>query len=234
MPAPTRIAQLVPYLSAHAAIIKAAPATFGVPAAAANDFDLKAKALASAFDEATSMREKSKGATAVQTEALREASAAFASLVEIIRGFANTTANPAAVLAAAQIDPIAPPTPAGPPAPVAGVKVGVDIASGNLVVSWKSSNNGTSGTSFTVSRRLPGAAAFTFMGVAPASGPSGKKFTDSTLPIGTDFVEYSITPVRSGLSGTATTVMVRFGSVGGEQTATLVETNGEGGVKLAA
>ncbi|MBY0309239.1 MAG: hypothetical protein K2Q09_10895, partial [Phycisphaerales bacterium] len=64
--------------------------------------------------------------------------------------------------------------------------------------------------------------------------PSGKKFTDSTLPIGTDFVEYSITPVRSGLSGTATTVMVRFGSVGGEQTATLVETNGEGGVKLAA
>ena len=70
-----------------------------------------------------------------------------------------------------------------------------------------------------------------YLGVAPGSGINGKKFTDATLPAGTDFVEYSITPLRSGLSGAATTAMVRFGSVGGQQTATVVE---DAGVKMAA
>lgn len=233
MPVPTRLAKLVPYLSAHAAIFKAAPASFGILPATANDLDAKAKALSSAFSDAAAAREVSKGKTTVQNEALRDATAAFAACVEIIRGFANSSANPAAVLAAAQLDPIAPPTPAGPPAPVTDIKVGVDIANGNLLLSWKASNNGNAGTSYVISRRLPGSTTFSFLGVATASGVNGKKFTDTTLPTGTDFVEYSITPLRSGLSGTATTAMVRFGSVGGEQTATVVE-NAAPAPKMAA
>lgn len=226
MPVPTQISKLVPYLTQHAAIIKATPAAFGVLPATANDLDSKAKALATAYDEALAAREFSKGKTAVQTEALRDATAAFAACVEIIRGFANSSANPAAVLAAAQIDPITPPTPQGPPSPVSDIQVGVEIATGKLVVSWKASNTGTAGTSYVLTRRLPGATAFSYLGVAPGSGISGKKFTDGTLPAGTDYVEYNITPLRSGLSGQSTTVMVRFGSVGGEggqRTASVVE-----------
>lgn len=231
MPIPTRLSQLVPYLTAHAAIYKNAPASFGLSASTANDLDTKAKALATAYQEALDAREKSKGATVVQNQALSSAASAFAAVVESIRGFASASADPAAVLAAAQIDPIAPPSPVGPPGPVSNIAVGIDIASGNLLLSWKASNPGGSGTSYIIARRLPGATTFSFLGTATASGPMGKRYTDTTLPAGTDFVEYSITPLRSGLSGPAVTAMVRFGTVGGQQVASITSTTP---VKMAA
>ena len=56
MPVPTQLSKLVPYLSAHAAIYKAAPASYGILPATATDLDNKAKALAAAYADAADAR----------------------------------------------------------------------------------------------------------------------------------------------------------------------------------
>lgn len=64
-------------------------------------------------------------------------------------------------------------------------------------------------------RPIASAGTFTFIGVASGSGPEAKTFVDTTLPAGSDSVAYTITGMRSGVSGTPAEVTVRFGSVGG-------------------
>lgn len=227
MATPTRISKIVPYYTQHAAIFKATPAAFGLSVGQATNFDNAAKALSAAFDAANTAREASKGATAVQTAALNTANQTFGTCVEIIRAFANASANPAAVYSASQIDPPSPPSPVGPPSAVESIGASIDINSGAVVLTWKAKNPGSNGISYIIKRKLPAATAFTFLGIAPGGGTGGKKFTDTTLPAGSDYVSYSIQGTRAGLSGPTVNVTVNFGVAGNGQFA--VEN-----VKLAA
>jgi hypothetical protein len=99
---------------------------------------------------------------------------------------------------------------------VTDITVGIDVVSGATVLKWKANNPvGSSNVSYIVQRKLPGATAFSFVGVAASSGPDARSFKDLTLPQGVDFVNYTIQATRGSVTGPSTEIAVRFGVVGG-------------------
>lgn len=133
-------------------------------------------------------------------------------LVRTIRAFADSSANPNAVLGLAEIDPVAPPTPAPAPFPVSEIKVGIEIATGGIVLNWKTAAaQPGAGTVYIVKRRVNSEGAWQYIG----SAGSDKTFTDNTFTPGPDSVQYSITAQRSNQSSTPTAVVVNFGTGGG-------------------
>ena len=129
--------------------------------------------------------------------------------VAVIRAFADTSADPAAVYSLAQIPQRAEPTPAGPPGQPNKVTATLDTATGNLDLKWKATNP-AGGTSYIVRRKLPSATSFTILGTA-----TGKKFTDTTLPAGVSGVQYTVQGTRSGEVGLESTpIVVNFGHAG--------------------
>lgn len=134
-----------------------------------------------------------------------------ADLVAAIRAFAENSADPAAIYALAKIDPPATPTPVPPPAKPVELRVELEPGTGLLTIKWKASNPPAgSGTAYLVRRRLPGEAAFSFVGVT-----GEKKFTDTSLIAGPDWVQYQVQGQRSDSSGPPSdTLTVNFGTVG--------------------
>lgn len=229
MAIPTTLAELAPWMLDHADQWKSHNVALGIGTQQAAAFDTAAKSFNAAYAEAIKLKQQSKNATEAQNDALREAKRLMGGCIETIRAFARNSANPAAVYTLAEIDAPTPPTPVGPPNPVTDIRVGIALVSGALNLSWKASNPAT-GVTYIIARKLPNQSAFTFLGVAPGSGPGAKTFTDATLPAGSDFVSYSIQGSRSGVVGVAVAVTVNFGVVGGQQVANLVS----GPSKLAA
>ena len=141
----------------------------------------------------------------------------------IIKTFASTAANPTTVFTDADIP--APKTPVSGVAPgqPTAVKATLNTVTGELRLTWKCQNPGTtSGTVYTVQRRTGVTGAWQQIGLT-----SVRNFTDSTLTAAPT-VQYQITAQRSGLFGTPSgPVTVTFGQAG----------NGEvfiSGVKMAA
>jgi len=143
-------------------------------------------------------------------------------LVRTIRAFADSTATPSAVLALAEIDPIAPPTPIPAPNAPTEVSVGIDLSNGGIILKWKASQQ-TSGTVYIIKRRVDSSGPWQYIG----SAGSDKTFTDTTFTPGPDSVQYSIQAQRSNKFSSATMVAVTFGTGGNGQVAVT-------GVKLAA
>ncbi len=150
--------------------------------------------------------------------------------VSIIKSFSTTQANPEAVFIAADIRAPKPYTPNQQPGQCTGVKANLNTVNGNLKLTWKCNNPGsTNGTVYTVERRVGTTGAWTPLGLS-----SVKSFTDLTLPAGAAVVQYNITATRSGLVGTPSgPVSVVFGHNGtGEAFIASVSTGGP--VKMAA
>ncbi len=164
-------------------------------------------------------RQAAKVATQAAVDAVDALRANAGDTVRLIRAFAETQADPAAVYQLAQIPPPASPSPAPPPAQPIDLTVTLEPGSGNLTLRWKAANPvGTSGTTYIIRRKLPGESAFSFVGV------SGKKtFVDNTLNAGPDSVQYTVQGQRADSSGPLSPIFtVNFGqSSDGGMTATV-------------
>ncbi|MEX2218249.1 MAG: hypothetical protein WD749_05765 [Phycisphaerales bacterium] len=166
---------------------------------------------------------------------MHNAPGAGADMIQTIKTFAETTANPE-VYTLAEIPPPASPSTVPPPALPTSfrVEIGQD---GNLIIRWKASNPaGSAGTAYIVERRLNSAGAYAFLGAAGGD----KTFDDTTIPAGTAQVDYRVRGQRSGVSGPAAVWTVRFGVGGGGGGLTIAaqfpgtDTGGGGEVKMAA
>lgn len=149
--------------------------------------------------------------------------------VNSIKSFAIVQTNPENVYTAANIPAPKTPTPNQKPGQCTEVKANLNTVSGNLKLTWKCDNPGTTtGTVYTVERRIGTSGAWTPLGLS-----SVKSFTDLTLPAAA-VVQYQITATRSGLVGTSSgPVSVVFGHAGNGQTF-IVSVGNEKNTKLAA
>ncbi len=156
-------------------------------------------------------------ARAVQAARLarQQALAAFATLrgaaggvVRTIRARAETSADPLALYALAQIPPPGRPTPLPPPAQPQRLTTVLEAATGALTLRWKAAQpSGAAGTTYLIRRRLPGETGFSFVG---ASGK--KRFVDRTVPAGAARVQYTVQGQRADLAGPVSPIFtVHFG-----------------------
>lgn len=146
-----------------------------------------------------------------------------------IRAFAINSANPAAVYIASGIPAPKVPVFNVPPGQCTNVKANLNTVNGELKLTWKCQNPGTTtGTVYTIERRVGTTGPWTPLGLS-----SVKNFIDLTLPAAA-VVQYNITATRSGLVGTPSgPVSVVFGHAGnGETFIASVSTGGP--TKLAA
>jgi hypothetical protein len=166
-----------------------------------------------ASSDAESARIASKDATNTLNNAIQSMRALSSIYVDTIKNYAETTHNPN-VYSLAGISPANPP--GTPPLPVAPTTFTASVnTDGSLTIKWKASQpQGATGVQYRVMRR-----------VNTTEGPyalvstegSGKSYTDMTLPVGVDRVEYIIQPTRpGGIVGPQSPLFtVQFGSVGG-------------------
>jgi hypothetical protein len=184
-----------------------------------------------AVQAAQSARDAAKAATAFANSQIALLRAATSSTVTQIRVFAEDSANPAAVYQLAEIPAPAKPTPQPAPGQPSNMGVSIDPTTGDITLTWKCVNpSGTSGTSYIVRRKLPGEAAFTFLG---STGP--KRYTDTTLFAGPDSVQYTVQAQRSGLSGPVSAILtVNFGRLPGGAVTTTTTTTPATGEQAAA
>lgn len=195
-----------PEWSANAAAIGLTPAAvtaWGLRITAASDADLA---------QATAKQDL-KTATEVVGTAYGTLREDTAELVAAIRAFAENSADPSAVYALAKISPTATPTPVPPPAKPVDLTVELEPGTGLLTIKWKASNPpGAGGTAYIVRRRLPDEVAFSFVGVT-----GNKRFTDSSLIAGPDWVQYQVQGQRSDQAGPPSdTLVVNFGQAPGD------------------
>ena len=163
---------------------------------------------ATAFSNATTLgdsrmqaqeeaQQLSKVATQQVQDALDDLNKQAAKVVRNIRAYAESSDDPNAVYAIAQIPPRSDPTPAPPPGQPTHLTVTLDATLGTVTLDWKADNpTGTTGTAYLIRRRLPGESNFTIIGIC------GKKsFIDNTLMAGPDSVEYIVQGQRGDVSG---------------------------------
>jgi len=209
---PTKIPELVAWAKSHTGAWQTNATSIGLTVPQVQAFSTLAEGLTSAFDAANVARELSKGATLEQGGAVQAFRALAAAYISIIKGFAESTDN-ITVYSLAQISPDAPAAPAPPPIPPQTFAAGVNT-DGSITIRWKVAQPaGVSNVAYFVRRRINGGT-----GEFQSLGTSGgkKTFTDSTLPVGVDRVEYVVTPKRGAVSGAdSNAFVIQFGSVAG-------------------
>lgn len=209
---PTTIPAFIDWCTSHAPLWASNSTLIGVSSAQATAFTTLVTNLNKAAGTADTARDASKSATLLLGNAIDAAHASAALLVSTIKNYAESTHN-MDVYGLAAISPANPPSPAA--TPVAPTKFGATInPDGTLTVNWKVAQpTGIFGVNYLVSRRLNGSdGPFTFVG----SEGANKSFTDTTLPVGVDKVEYIVQPKRGMDFGPQSDVFsVQFGSVGG-------------------
>lgn len=154
---------------------------------------------------AVTMREDSKSATLTQNSDLAALRDSLAITVGKIRTFAETSADPNAAYAEANIPPRANPTPAPAPTPPTEVELSLNN-NGNVVVAWVATK--TNGDYWSVWRQLPSGSA-TLIGTTGA-----KTFVDTEIPQGSAWAIYSVYSHRgSAVSESSEPEQILFGSL---------------------
>lgn len=212
---PNRIEALLQFGADHNTVFSSNAAQIGIAPATATNYKGAYLAFAAAVSAANKARAESKRATDAQNEALDAFRSLNGDVVRQIRSFAQLQANPNSVYTLAQIDPVAPPSPVGPPGACTDFKVFLN-SDGSVRLTWKCKNPANAqGTGYAVRRRNGVTGGFLFVGT------SGKKeFIDKTIPAGTSVVTYEVQGQRSGINGPVTQFTVQFG-VGGNGQATV-------------
>ena len=196
------------WLELHATIWKANPGAVGLTEEQALALAAKVQAAREAYEAAQVARNAAKAATLAQKSAFNTMDDASSDAIRYIRAYAAsrpTAAERDAVFVAAQINPPAPPTPAGPPVPPADV-VGDPNADGTVTLKWKGSI--ANQTFFTVWRRTGNNTTWQQVGAV-----ASKKFIDATVPRGTPSVVYTIKAQRNTeVSAPSAEATVNFGA----------------------
>lgn len=226
---PRKTAEYVGWAQSHGATFVANAAAIGVPAPTASSFATAADALSKTLADQIAAQDAARAATATLDAEVSANRRALADIIRMVRVKAAASSNPTAVYNAAAIPSPAAPSPVAPPGTPRDFTVNINTSNGAVVLKWKCTNptNGQ-GTVYMVQRKFSQTGTPQFVGLAGGE----KTFTDATLPVGTDAVIYMVTGQRSGVAGQTAEVNVRFGTVGGNQTASIV--NAPGGVKMAA
>ncbi len=199
------------------------------------------KALVTTFETARNAAEAarlaSKNATEALDNAVRNIRTTGGQYVNVIKAFAESTNNPNVYVLAGVSPSDAPGTPPAPNAPD-NFTVGVN-GDGSLTIKWRVAQPaGVGSVVYVVARRINGGEGpFSVVG---NSGGRDKSFTDATLPVGVDQVEYIVTAKRGNEPGVSGPIFkVQFGSVGsggggGGFTITEATSAGDGPVSMAA
>jgi len=203
---PRTIPELLSWANDHGNLWALAPTTIGLTAAQANAFKAAVSAASGNVAAASAANEAKKAATTTAQSSISALRNSASDVLATIKAFAESSSNPSAVYAAAQIPPPAPPSPIGPPGtpyePVVTLR-----GDGAVIIKWKCNNPPNAvGTVYEVRRRIGGTGAFTYIGVAGV-----REFVDETLPLGADGVTYQIVGIRSTVRGNYAQFNVNFG-----------------------
>lgn len=216
---PETLPDFITWCNTHAPLFTANAALIGLTAPQAELFAQAAANMVAAEDAAQNARVASKNATAALDTAVAAARALAGGYVSTIKGFAKATGNPSVY----ELSGVSPDSPPGTvPAPVAPTDFTAQVnPDGSLTIRWKVSQPaGVTSVQYLVFRRLPmnGQTTFTMVG----SEGKNKSFTDATLPVGVDKVDYIVQPKRGEVTGPQSNVFtVQFGSVAGGGSGTL-------------
>ncbi len=196
------------WCQSHAATFLDNAAEIGLTAAQATAFNTQTAATASSLNDHNIAQDAARTQTQVTNDMFAALRATAGTTVQIIKAFAEASADPNTVYALANIPQPQPPKPGQPPAQPTDLTVELMPQTGALVLRWKASNPaGLGGTSYIIRRRLPGESAWTFVGV-----PAKKEFVDDTFVAGPDSVQYTVQGTRSGILGPLSQVfLVSFG-----------------------
>ncbi len=209
---PRRLEDLLTFMDNHANAWSTVFAQIGISSQQAAVFQDAATKARDAYNARKDADDAARAATLSQRDAVRDARRTCQDLIDLIKAFANTSANPTAVLNAAQLPPPAPPTPMPAPGQPTDISVGIDPTLGSIQLAWKCINpEGASGTAYIVRRKTPTQSEWTFVGV------TGKKnFTDASFIAGPDRVQYTVQAQRSDAAGPVSNILeVNFGLPGG-------------------
>ncbi|MCE2967902.1 MAG: hypothetical protein ACK55O_07625 [Phycisphaerales bacterium] len=210
---PNKPAEAYDFAVARQTIWSGIPTQIGLTAADAAAMADSTDAFAQAFDAAVKARAASKAATEALAQATRTMRTRIADNVQKIRIFAESTNNPT-VYSLAQIPAPARPSPLPAPDQPREIEAVLN-AIGTLTLRFRTGRNNP-GTAFLISRKLASETAFTFIGTADVTRSPIKSFTDTTLPPGSNNVQYIITGQRGSVRGASSPVFtVVIGGVGG-------------------
>lgn len=207
---PRTIPELLVWAATHEELWVTNGASIGLTTSQVASFRELRDVMVSKVSAADIARVASKNATMDQTEAITAFRAITGAYISIIRGFAESSNNPG-VYALAGISPDDPRSTLPPPNTPEMFTANVN-PDGSLTIKWKVAQPaGVTNVSYIVRRRLNGAAgAFVQLG----SATTKKSYTDETLPVGVDRVEYMIQPTRGTVVGPQSPIFtVQFGSV---------------------
>lgn len=209
---PRPLPDLMNWAAAHASQWQDNQAQIGLSLQQVQSF----KALGEAMNQANSAAEVARMNSKDATLALNAAVASFrvtaGAFVNVIKAFAQSTGNENVYTLAGISPDDAPselPAPNTPESFTAGVNT-----DGSLTIRWRVSQPaGVTGVVYDVFRRYNTATGnFVWVG----SGDRNKTFTDTTLPVGVDNVQYYVRPKRGEAFGPQSNVFaLQFGSVGG-------------------
>jgi hypothetical protein len=209
---PVTIPELINWCSTHTSLWTANATQIGISAAQATAFNTLVANFNKANSDAQAARQNSKDATmtlASTMDAVRSTGNAY---IFMIKAYAETTHNPA-VFSLAGVSPNDPPSVVPAPIAPANFSAGVNT-DGSLTIKWKVSQpEGVTNVQYIVFRRLGGPEApFVML----STEGKNKSFTDLTLPLGVDRVEYMVQPKRGEVLGPQSNVFaLQFGSVAG-------------------
>ena len=169
---------------AHGLLWKTDFAQIGITEPQGTAYSVKVIAARDAYDAMIVARDAAKAATLnwySKADSMKENGAM---LLGIIKGYAETQADPNVVYIAAQIPAPATPTPAGPPTDCTDLVASLTNL-GNVELNWKGTLK--SGQFFSVWRKLAGEVNWTSMGSVAA-----KAFIDTQVPEGIGGGQYMI------------------------------------------
>ena len=184
------------FFEQHIATWQAAPPTaIGLTAAQLTAFAAVIGKARTAFNTAEGARIASKAATTDFYGQCDPMVATGRDLIRTIKAFAESSANPDAVYALAQIPPPAQGSPGQPPDVPTNLTADISAA-GELTLHWDATTSGPStGVFFIIARKNPGQAAFTTL-----VGTAEKAFIAPGFTGCDGVVQYRIMAVRGSLS----------------------------------
>jgi hypothetical protein len=172
-----------------------------------------------ALETSIKARNTAKSATLTLEDNIGSLRRSASTLVRQVKAFADAQANPDAVFALAQITPPAPPAPLPPPGKPEDFNVTLN-ADGSVTLSWTGQGSAvSSGTFYTIYRRLPGQSGYASIGGSPGTTTERRRasFTDATIPASAASagVNYIVQGFRGTRAGTASdALVVQFGADG--------------------
>ncbi len=200
---PNTIDGKLSFYHTHAAQWVTKAVAIGLTSSQATAFKTLVDAVAEGKSVADAARDLSKQRTAEQNSGLDVMSQQGAAIIEQIRAYAAANNDPQ-VLMDAQIPPISPPTPLGPPIVPTTINA-VMNASGVVSVKWKAAP--PSPQYYQLQRQLNGTGDYVILATQ-----NGKEYSDAALPTGTTSAIYRVFGYRGAvLSNTFASIAMTFG-----------------------